>query len=1028
MAAVLAERALIKVAATCVALASAMSAPRAFALDPTLDLLQMHHTCWTIEDGAPPDVWALAQSPDGYLWLGTGSGLFKFDGVRFEKLQLPAGEHLPSFNVNAIYADGTGDVWIGFVSGDISRLHAGHLKTFRPVLPGAPVYQIAEDRRGIMWAALKGLGHGGGLVRYSDGKWEVVGEGSGFTGGSTSSLVAARDGNLWVATETTLFVLRPGAKMFEVVGGPLRDGDRVLQAPDGGIWLSSGSSDGLRAVAPQSGNTGADSPERPAAPTPHAPASNHAIIDRDGTLWGTYPVGGVFRIARFATGNRGMVPTDRPIENFALSDGLSSDIARPVFEDREGNIWVGTNLGLDRFRPTNVVAAQGIPATSPNGYFIARGEGNSVFVASSDTLFRAHPDRPAEVIARFSSIPTFLAVDRSSAIWLGTRDGIQRLENGKLHPVPLPREANGIVGGWVQDDTGTICLSVLRTGVFCDIQGSWVRSPLRPDESQTAPTQIAHDNLGGTWLNYDDELARIDERGFRAYSAADGLSIGGIDIVAAGVDDVLLGGEFGLARYDGRKFSSLRYESIPAFSRITGIVEASNGNTWLNGIMGVVRVKDSDLLAAFAGSKSPLQYKVFDLRDGLPGVAQEDSHSQTALEAADGRLWFVTSHGVAWIDPRHLTQNAVPPPVSIRSVVANGAVYPQPGDLSLPERTENVEIDYTALSLSIPERVRFRYRLDGVDRDWVDPGTRRVAFYTKLEPGRYRFHVVAANNDGVWNLTGATLTFVVPPTFMQSIWFKALLLAALCSLLWLLYAARLRQLSARMRGRLEERLAERERIARELHDTLLQGFQGLVMRFQAAAERIGTAHPARREIDDALDTADEILEEGRNRVFNLRAGAEPDIAEAFAAAARRLLDGAAIDFSVTVEGRVRLLHPIVQEEITRIGQEALANAVVHGQPDTIAVLVVYQAHEIRMSIRDDGVGLDPKTLADDGQHRHFGIIGMRERARKIHGQFALKSRPGAGTEINLSVPASVAYVQASPWLRMFARGRRLSAV
>ena len=992
-------------------LAWIMTAFQALALDPARHLSQLHHTAWTLEDGAPPDVWALAQSRDGYLWLGTGSGLFRFDGVRFEKFQAAAGEQMPSLNVNALYADESGDIWIGFVSGDISRLHDGHLTNFKSGLPGAPVNQIVQDKNKVIWAALAGLDHGGGLVRFSDGKWQIVGKESGFSGGSTTSILPAKDGALWVASDTALFVLRPGTNRFEAVKEPLLGGNRILQAPNGRIWLSSGSRPGLRPVPVGPGNAGTDQGERLDPPVAPESASNHVIVDRDGTFWGTYQVGGVFRIVHPSTEAGNVPPVEALAEKLTLSDGLSSNIARPLLEDREGNIWVGTNLGLDRFRLTSVVAAPGIPATSRHGYFIARGEGGSVYVASSDMLFHAYPERSADIVAQLTAIPTFLAADRMSTIWLGLRDGLDRLANGQLWHVALPAEAHGIVGSWIQDDAATTCVSVLRNGVFCGRDGAWTKRALVVDAAHPAPTQLAYDSVGGIWLNYDDRLARFDQGEMHVFSAEDGLSIGGIDVVAPGTDDLLVGGEFGVARFDGLRFASLRSEQSPALSRITGIVETAHGDVWLNGIMGVVHVDRQDLLAAFTHPDQPLRTEIFDLRDGLPGVAQQDSHTQTALEASDGRLWFVTSHGIAWIDPRHLAHNAIPPPVSIRSVMANGREYLYPANLSLPKGTANIQIDYTALSLSIPERVRFRYRLDGVDTDWVDPGTRREAFYTKLEPGRYQFHLIAANNDGVWNTAGTTLTFVVPPTFMQSIWFKTILGLALCSGLWILYSVRLRQVSARMRGRLEERLAERERIARELHDTLLQGFQGLVLRFQAAAEQINPAHPARDAMETALDSADEILEEGRNRVFDLRTQAITEISQAFADIARRLLAGSTVDFSVIVEGRVRALHPVVQEEITRIGQEALANAVRHARPEAIEVLIAYSAHYIRLSVRDNGIGIEPGILKDGGRQHHFGMIGMRERALKVRGSFAIKSRPGAGTEIILSVPASVAYVQ-----------------
>ena len=985
----------------------AVSSP-ARALDPSRSLAQLHHTAWTIEDGAPPDVWALAQSPDGYLWLGTGAGLYRFDGVRFEQFQAANGEHLPSPNINALFAAPDGTLWIGFVSGDIARLRAGHLVTFAVGLPGAPVYQIVQTQNKTIWAALNGHTHGG-LVRFVNDRWQIVGAEMGLPGGPTESVLAATDGSLWVTAAKTLLVLSPGAKRFKTVGNPIHDDDKLFEAADGQVWLSGNVESGLRCVSADTGTPGAKPIVRPDQMPAPGLASSHVIGDRDGVFWGSYQVGGIFRFSPCRSAGCGDQTSGARLEKFTLSEGLSSDLARPILEDREGNIWIGTNLGLDRFRMTNMVSVSGIPATSQHGFFIARGAGASVYVLSNDTLFRAFPGRHTEVLDRFTASPSFISSAEDGSIWAGFRTGLTRLSRGKLQPVSLPPDAAGIVEAWMQDRTGSICVSVLRNGIFCGHDGAWSKSDLHLDDVHPSPAEIVQDTHRNTWLNYDDKLARFDGRTLRAFSAADGLSIGGTEVVTPSGDSVMVGGDFGIARFDGSHFTSIRVEQIPVFSRITGIVQTERGDTWINGIMGVVRVSTKDLLAAFQHPDRRLDYVLYGLGDGLPGVAQQDSDTQTALEAEDGSLWFVTSHGVAWLDPQHQFQNLLAPPVSIEAILVNGRTYPFRNLLTLPEGVTNLQINYTALSLSIPERVRFRYQLQGVDLGWIDPGNRRTAFYTKLEPGSYQFKVIASNNDGVWNETGAAMTIVIPPTFLQSDLFKALVGLCLCGLVWALYSLRLRQMSERIRSLLEERVRERERIARELHDTLLQGVQGLVLRFQAVTEQIQKTDPARQQMESALDLADNIMEEGRDRVLNLRTQLDVDISLAFSDAARRILLGTGIDFTIIVEGKVRRLHPLVYEEVSRIVDEALLNAARHGQPETVEVVILYASREFRVHITDDGVGIDPRILADGGRSRHFGLLGMRERAAKIGAGFGISSRPHCGTEITITIPASVAY-------------------
>jgi signal transduction histidine kinase/ligand-binding sensor domain-containing protein len=991
-------------------LAMLFIADRGFALDPARSLEQLHHTAWTIVDGAPPDVWSLAQSPDGYLWLGTGAGLFRFDGVRFEKVRFRDGEHLISANVTTILADHDGDIWIGDVSGNVSRLHAGLLTTYNLGLANTTVHQLARDAEGTVWAALNSEHHGG-LLRFSGGRWQLVGREWGFPSGGATGVTSSRDGSLWVVTNGTLLVLHKGSRRFAPTGQRLRVTSGVVEAPDGQIWISSDQSGKPHLV---SGAKVATALRAEGLQPPKAVETDTArmIIDREGSLWGSYQVGGIFRITGVGRSSRGPISGPSRSEKFSLANGLTSDIARPILEDREGNIWVGTNLGLDRFRATNIVAAPGVTPTSRHGYLVANGGKSTIFIATGDKLYRSYPDRPAILLKQLSSPPDALYTVPGSSTWLGEERRLERIDGNGPMSIALPTATKLNISGLMSHEDGSLCVSVERTGVFCRQTNGWTRFPLYLDGTESAPYQMESDSKRRLWLNYGVRLAVVDRGVRRVFGPADGLTIGRIGIISTGPGEILVGGDFGLARYDGARFVTLSSERYPVLSRIAGIVQATSGDVWINSIKGVIRISLSDLRSQFANPERRLRYALFDLKDGLPGVAQQDSGTHTAIEASDHRLWFVTSHGVAWLDPSHLVFNPVSPPVSIESVIANGREYPFAASLKLPAGLANLQIDYTALSLSIPERVRFRYRLDGVDTDWVDPGTRRQAFYTKLPPGTYQFHVIAANNDGVWNTTGATLALVIPPTFLQSYWFKAMLVMGAFVALWLAYSIRLRQLAAGMRRVLEERLGERERIARELHDTLLQGFQGLVFRFQAIAADANTNPAIRDQMESALDQADSVLAEGRNRVMDLRIDTgDPDLSQLFVDAAARLLPESGISFRVIVEGRPRRLHPVVREEVARIGDEALANAVNHAQPSAIEISIGFRNHDFHIHFRDNGAGIDPEILAGGGRANHFGMIGMRERADKIRGTFSVSSLPKLGTEITLVVPGSIAYLQ-----------------
>jgi signal transduction histidine kinase len=383
-------------------------------------------------------------------------------------------------------------------------------------------------------------------------------------------------------------------------------------------------------------------------------------------------------------------------------------------------------------------------------------------------------------------------------------------------------------------------------------------------------------------------------------------------------------------------------------------------------------------------------------------------------QGTDGKIWAATAQGVVWIDPHRARKEPLPPPVSVLSLTANGQKYnlPAPSELKLQPRISRLEVVYTAASLAIPERVRFRYKLEGQDKDWREAGSRRDVSYTNLGPGSYRFHVMASNSEGVWNQAEAVTGFMIQPALYQTYWFYTLCVCAALGLLWELYRFRLRQMSAQMQGRLEVRIAERERIARELHDTLLQGFQGLTLHFQAVMEQIPDREPARQSMKKALTYADAVLLEGRQRVRELRPeGSEiHELSEQIAAYGEELAKDRGVAFNVTVVGSPQPLQPAASDEIYRIAREGLANAIRHSRASKIEVELTYDAASVCLRVRDNGGGIGPEIL-ESGKERHWGLSGMRERARNICAQLnILSNNPGSGTEIDLTLPAKVAYV------------------
>jgi signal transduction histidine kinase len=390
-------------------------------------------------------------------------------------------------------------------------------------------------------------------------------------------------------------------------------------------------------------------------------------------------------------------------------------------------------------------------------------------------------------------------------------------------------------------------------------------------------------------------------------------------------------------------------------------------------------------------------------------------------------LWFGTNRGVFSLDPRRIVTNEVPPTIVLTDLHAGVTRYEPHTALRLPAHSTAVQFDYTATNLAIARRAHFQYRLDGVDADWQDAGARREAFYTNLGPGQYRFHLKASNENGVWSPEAVAAEFTILPAWYQTNWFNALCVAAGITMLVLMYRMRFAQVRSQLQGRLQERTLERERIARELHDTLLQSFQGIVLLFGATIQRLPSEHPTRDLMSRALVRANEVLGEARDRVSGLRNSQDlpNDLPAALEQAAHDLLHVQPVEFAMSVTGLRRTLHAVVMEEAYQIGREALANAQRHANAQHIRLEVTFGARRLQLRVQDDGNGFDAEILQRKAVAGHWGIPGMRERADKLSAKLSIRSQPGGGTEVDLQIPATVAYrhqAQRPGWRRFFFRG------
>jgi signal transduction histidine kinase len=1006
-------------------LAFLLGAPPVLALDPSLDISQYAHTAWTVRDGfSLGNIYAMAQTPDGYLWLGGEFGLYRFDGVHTVAWQPPAGEHLPEQNINALLVTRDGTLWIGTFAG-LATWSDGKL-TLRPELGRDFVASLFEDRAGTVWAG--SLAHEGTptgrLCAMRSGNAKCYGE-DGTFGRAVWALYEDGSGAVWAGAQSGLWRIRPGPPKRYPTSNELIG----LSKSDEGVLLIALHGAGLLKLT---GDKLKSYPIRSAMNSTtllrdHDIDSNRLLRDRDGCLW-------------IATIERGLIHVHHGrTDVFTKSDGLSGDVILSVLEDREGNVWVATTGGLDRFRELPVAtisvkqglssdAAQAVLATTDGSMWVGAHDGLSRWNNGQITVFRKGSGLPDEA-------PQSLFQDAGGRIWVSTPHGLAYFKDGRFVAVNTigAAEVHYITG----DKAGNLWLSE-RKGLLHLHDGRLVEqipwSAL--GRHQPANVVLSDREQGGVWLGFwvDGGVSYFKDGLLRtSYTTADGLGRGPLPDLRLDADGALWAAteEGGLSRIkDGRVATLATRNGLPC-NTINGTIEDNDRSLWLYTSCGLVRIMWTELDAWIADPQRRIENTVWNAADGVRLRSSAASEYGPRLaKSADGKLWFVTGEGVQVVDPHHLAANKLPPPVRIEQIIADNKSYWQnlsgaaAVNLRLPSRIRDVQIDYAALSLVAPEKMQFRVKLEGQDNDWRVPVNPRHAHYNNLPPRHYRFRVIASNNSGVWNEQGDSLEFSVDPAYYQTNWFRVLCVAALLGLLWASYQFRVRQLHQRFGMTLEARVGERTRIARELHDTLLQSFHGILLHLQTGINLLPDRPvDAQKTFESAVDQAERAIIEGREAVQGLRASTleRNDLASAIRTLGEELAAAQSRseppEFTVQVEGIPRNLHPIVRDEVYRITGEAMRNAIRHAEAKHIEVEIHYDDRQLRARVRDNGKGIDRQLISSDGRQGHFGLRGMRERANLIGGMLTVWSELDSGTEVELSIPAVRAYLTSPARLR-----------
>jgi signal transduction histidine kinase len=632
--------------------------------------------------------------------------------------------------------------------------------------------------------------------------------------------------------------------------------------------------------------------------------------------------------------------------------------------------------------------------------------------------------RPPQVTSSFA----YRAPDKT--FWFSGKDCLWHLVGRDFIRVGLPADMVGeseFLQTIADDQQGGLWVSFGRGSLYRLAEGIWTPYGGRDDLPKTGRIMIAfNDSLGRVWFgNVNGILVVLDGDRVRVFRPGDDLQVGKITAIYGRGPEIWIGGEFGLEQFDQGRFHKIAALDDQWLRGISGIVETPDGDLWVNAISGIFHIRKGEITEALKDSTYRVKGEQFTRREGLSGIPSQVHPLPTAVEGSDGRLWFTLRNGVVSLDPvAYSARRTAPPRITIQSVSADDKAYEPGSGMSLPAHTSSVQISYTAVSLSDPGAIRFRYKLQETDKEWHEAAAATPVTYRNLAPGSYHFNVEASDTNGVWTDRPASMAFTLLPAIYQTLWFRLLCAVLLLAALAGLYRLRLEQLARQYSVRLEERVNERTRIARDLHDTLLQSFQGLLLRFQTVSA-LFEMRPAdaKKILASAIDQTAQAITEGREAVQALRGSTMEgnDVARAITALGAQLAAGADGQLSgglrVEVEGTQRILHLIVRDEVYRIAGEALRNAFRHADARQIEVEFRYGPRQFQVRIRDDGRGIDARFLAAEGRAGHFGLRGMRERTELVGGKLAVWSAPDSGTEIELSIPASRAYADSRrSWL------------
>lgn len=985
---------LVSLAAICFAISFGLR--QTSALDHRKAVTQYRHDVWEDKDGLPQNtVLALAQTRDGYLWIGTEVGLVRFDGVRFTVFDRKNTPEIRSNYVATLYESRDGSLWIGTRGGGLVKFKDGKFSsgTADNALTNGFVRAITEDARGGLW-----IGTSDGLSCLRDGRLTTYTRRDGLPINMIRALYEDRAGNLWIATGTVL-TRRTDGEFFihgmegEAFGHVVRT---IREDRQGTLWVGT-EGGGLYRTGHGKSRT---------FTTKDGLSSNYVrtlLEDVDGNLWIGTDGGGLNRF-----------DVEGGFSLHTVREGLTSDTIRALCEDTEGNLWVGTEGGgLNRFgdgKFTTYTIKEGLPSNFVRA--VRQDRSGSVWVGTEgggltrwiNGKFVLQPWVSANSV-------TAIYEDAEGTLWIGTEgDGLCRFRDNKVTTYTAD---NGLSHNTVwaihEDQAGTLWIG---TGSGLDRMKDGKITPYTAEGKLFSKSvRTFHQGRDGSlWLGVlSDGLVRLKDGRLTEYDTGvmSNLSVSAIREDAEGV--LWVATDAGLVRFEGEQATVFTTREGLFNDTLFQIIEDEDNRLWMSSKKGIFHVGRKELNNVAAGRVAAVTSVSYTTSDGMKSSECAGGAQPAGWRTRDGRLWFSTVRGLAVIDPRAIRRNHVPPPVYIEHIVVGNTPLVTSRlkeNFELLPTSNDLTIRYTGLSFVAPEAVRFKYKLEGLEEEWVDAGSRREAFYTNLLPGNYTFRVIATNNDSVWNESGASLSFYIQPHFYQTPWFYGLCAACVALFGYAVHRRHVWQVERRMKHEFAVVSAERNRVARDLHDTLLQGMTGVTFQMAALAEEIAKEpQTAKTHLHQIISQMGDTLKEARHAVRDLRAPAlkRSDLATALTNSAHQLTVGTQAQAHVNVNGVSSSLPPEVETNVLRIAQEAIINAVKHADAEHIEVQLNFADQQVGLRVQDDGRGFDERSGANPNGE-HIGLLAMRERAEKIGGQLSLRSTLCHGTEVTVTVP------------------------